>query len=43
MTRSGNHVICYVYGKKHYTNKFPDREESAPKKKAEKADDTANK
>ena len=37
LTRTGKPVICHIYGKNRYTNRCPDREESAPEKKADNA------
>ena len=43
MTRSGKPVICQICIKNHYANRCPDREVSAPEKKADKFEDTPKK
>ena len=37
LTHAGKPVICHIYGKNHYANRCPDREESTVGKKADKA------
>ena len=43
LTRTGKPVICHICGKNLYTNRFPDREEITPGKKADKAKETPKK
>ena len=43
MTWSGNPFIWHICGNNHYANMCPEREESAPEKKADKVKDTPNK
>ena len=43
MTRSGKPVICHIFGKNHYTNRCPDREESALESKSDNFEDTPKK
>ena len=43
VTRSSKPFICHICGNNHYTNRFPDREESAPRNKSEKVEDTPKK
>ena len=40
LTRTDKQVICHICGKNHYVNRCPDREESTPGKKADKAEET---
>ena len=43
VTRSSKPFLCHICGNNHYTNRFPDREESAPRNKSEKVEDTPKK
>ena len=43
MTQTGKPVICHICGKNHYANRFLEREESTPGKKADKAERTPKK
>ena len=43
MTLTGKPVICHIYGKNHYANRCPDREERAREKKRDKAKETPKK
>ena len=38
VTRTGKPVICHICGKNHYANRCPEREESTPGKKVDKAE-----
>ena len=40
LTRTGKPVICHIYGKNNNANRCPDREESTPGKRANKAEET---
>ena len=43
MTQTGKPVICQICGKNHHANKFLDREDGTPIKKADKAKDNPRK
>ena len=43
LTQTGKPVICHICGKNHYDNRCPDKEESTPGKKADKAEETPKK
>ena len=39
LMRMGKPLICHIFGKNHYANRCPDREESTPGKKSDKVEE----